>query len=97
MPRLLVTPGVKELADDHGAYWLIDAIASHQTAKLDQQCDGFQLWELTVQDDASATLTCRRDKNEPAAVEQAIPFTDYPRKHLKLYVCDNVLMLPEEY
>ena len=45
---LLMTDGVKYMADnggEFGAYWLIDAIGSYQ--KSLKKCE-FQLWELVV-------------------------------------------------
>src|SRR4051812_41662255 len=68
---LLFTEGVKHLADQAGAYWLVDAIASWQpeASKIDRE---FQLWELTVDSDRSAMLSFRRDSGMPAEIEQKI-------------------------
>src|SRR5438552_3846221 len=44
--RLNYTEGIKHVAARYGAYWLIDAIASYQGPKLDQQCDWMQVWSL---------------------------------------------------
>ncbi|ALB42204.1 MULTISPECIES: DUF6876 family protein [Nostocales] len=47
---LKYTTGVKYLAEKAQAYWLIDAIASHQTKRLlsNENLRYFQLWLLTV-------------------------------------------------
>ncbi|PSB01399.1 DUF6876 family protein [Merismopedia glauca] len=94
-----ITQGIKHLASDRHCYWLIDAIRSYQPQlRKKQDLVEFQLWELTVDlDKSTAVLTCKADKNEPPSVEQHIEFTDYPEKTAKFYVCDDVLMLPEEY
>jgi len=45
------TDGVKYLADNAEAYWLIDAIASHQPKALrNQRLREFQVWFLHVGD-----------------------------------------------
>ena len=91
--RLQYTDGIRYLAGEAKAYWLIDAIASYQDGKLP---DDFQLWELIVQND-KAVLTCRADSNLPALVTQNIEFTDFPLQSIKLYVESGVLLLPSEH
>jgi hypothetical protein len=86
---LLYTDGVQYLAETFGAYWLIDAIASYARK------EPFQLWELAVHEN-SATLTCREDSGLRPVVTQEIEYTDFP-ENIKLYVSNNVLMLPREY
>lgn len=56
----------------------------------------FQLWELFVSGDASATLVCSRD-SEDEAFRQAISYTDFPMEYVKLYVEGEVLLLPSEH
>lgn len=89
------TEGVKYLAENAGAYWLIDAVASYRTHKA-FRAEPFQLWELKRKGNG-ATLTMRRDSGEPALITQDIEFTDFPLQEIKLYVCDRVLLLPSEY
>ena len=67
------TDGIKYLAENGGAYWLLDAIASWQKELDSSQ---IQFWMLIVNADNSAVLTCERD-NEPV-ITQHIPFTDFP-------------------
>lgn len=105
--RLRYTDGVKYLAESAEAFWLIDAIASHQPrikrsgrqALLD-----FQLWTLTVQDATPelprrATLVLREDSGPDArpVIVQRIPLTDFPLSLVRLYVEDEVLLLPSEH
>lgn len=55
-----------------------------------------QFWKLTVHEDRSATLICERDQGD-VAIEQQIPFTDFPLAEIKLYLQEGVLLLPSEY
>jgi hypothetical protein len=95
------TDGVQWLAEVAQCHWLIDAIVSYQLApqvRGDHRLRHFQVWELQVNEDSSAVLTCYRDSDDPA-FGQDIEYTDYPAELAprKFYVCDGVLMLPNEY
>jgi len=98
------TDGIKYLAENGGAYWLLDAIASWQLEKIirrDQYLADLQFWKLKVNHDNSAVLTCERDTDD-IACEQKIPYTDFPIKEIRLYLINmgsggGVLMLPSEY
>jgi hypothetical protein len=97
--HLVYTDGVKFLAENagHGAYWLLDAIASYQPeCQKDAMLRDFQVWTLTVAPNKSAVLKCERDTND-VALTQTIEFTDSPLPEIKLYVQNGVLMLPSEY
>ena len=93
------TDGVKYLADQASAHWLIDAIASHQTKQLlsDEMLKEFQIWRLVVNmEEKTARLICERD-TEDVVLTQDIPFTDFPLPEVKLFLVAKVLMLPSEY
>lgn len=96
--RLVYTDGVKYLADEGGAYWLIDAIASYQTRTFlkDPMLQQFQHWKLTVHPNQTATLICERDTND-VVLTQEIDFTDFPLSEIRLYLVTGVLMLTSEY
>ncbi|MEG5036213.1 DUF6876 family protein [Microcoleus sp. AT3-D2] len=101
------TDGVKYLADNAQAYWLIDAIASHQPkARRIRRLTEFQLWFLHVgkehefikpKGNNDAVLTCWEDTPKlgvtPAIIQQ-IPYTDFPLKEIKLFLQERVLILP---
>ncbi|MEG4392904.1 DUF6876 family protein [Microcoleus sp. BROC3] len=106
---LQYTDGVKYLADNAQAYWLIDAIASHQPrARRKESLTQFQLWFLHVgnahefikpKGDNDAVLTCWEDtptKETQPAISQQIPMTDFPLKEIKLFLQEKVLLLPSE-
>lgn len=104
--RLQYTDGMKDIADQCDAHWLIDAIASHQSAKVNKECDGFQVWTLKWLGDKNGVdqgwvLECRRDTNDPPCVSQKIEYSDFPMPEIKLYVeggpGDYVLLLPSEH
>lgn len=93
-PSFTLTDGAKYLANKAEAYWLMDAIASHQTNSKVRK-EGFQLWVLKVAN-GKGVLTCQADSDKPALVKQEI-FTDFPLNEIKLYFIDGVIMLPSEY
>ena len=88
----LYTDGVQYLAEQAGAYWLIDAIFSHRRR------ESFQVWTLKKNaDDNGAVLTMQEDSGERAKVRQKIPYTDFPLDQISLYLIDGVLLLTSEY
>ncbi len=98
---LLFTGGVRHVAETAGAFWLIDAVASHQTRAVRTACRGFQAWTLRRNRTGSgAVLTCTDggiDGAEPrTVVTQRIAFTDFPLPEIRLYVENGVLMLTGE-
>ena len=95
--RLTFTDGVKFLAEKAGAFWLIDLVASHQTAKLRRE--EFQIWILTVDRNRTpvAVATCQADTDKPILVRQEIDYTDFPLPSIKLWLVNGALMLPSEY
>jgi hypothetical protein len=89
------TDGAKYLADNAGAYWLLDAIFSWQTEENVSQ-EPFQVWCLSVNDDTSALLT-GDDGNGKEIASQDIPFTDFPLPEISLYFTNRTVLLPSEY
>lgn len=90
---LKCTDGVKYVADEAGAYWLVDIVASYQPQLQDQE---FQQWILTVNPDHSATVICT-DGNEKELIRQKLEYTDFPLPSITFYCIDNVLLLTSEY
>jgi hypothetical protein len=99
--RFLLTDGAKHLAEKAKAYWLMDAIASHQTNKS-VAAEEFQFWKLTVGEKREAVLICT-DGNDHELVRQDIPFTNFPLNSISLYAALDeclgglVVMLTSEY
>ena len=102
----VLTDGAKYVTDNgggHGAYWLMDAIASyipklrkHRDTRLHDQ----QFWKLRVKD-GQGVLTCRADDGVPPAVTQRFDYTDFDLPEIDIWVSFNgslwVFMLPSEY
>ncbi len=93
--RYRYTEGVKFLAGEAGAYWLLEKILSNQILP-EIKVEGFQLWKLTVDENKKATLTCD-DGNGVVIYTEQITYTDFPLDEISFYFTDSVLLLPSEY
>ena len=99
-PEILWTDGCEFLAEHAKCYWLLDAIASHQSNQQVRR-EPFQVWTLQVwtlqvkpaqakptRPAPMGSLICRTD-SEPEGkllVTQHIAYTDFPLDTIKLYV-----------
>jgi hypothetical protein len=98
---MVLTDGAFYLAQQAGAFWLMDAIAAAQPRLLLHPTLGrdlatYQFWTLTVNQDRTAELVCERDTDEPV-LQAHIKFTDFPLPKIKLYVEGGVILLPTEH
>jgi hypothetical protein len=93
--RILFTDGAKFVADEGGAYWLLDAIAFSQSEPK-VAAEDFQVWTLKVKDDRTATLTCD-DGNHNIVYTQQIEFTDFPLDEIAFWFANNTIYLPSEH
>lgn len=104
--KVVYTPGVKALADEAGAYWLIDAIASYQgeirrgtvhgTREEKEMLKAMQFWTLKVTKDEKeghhrASLILQADSDRQEAVHQKIGYTDFPEGEWSIWVAANEL------
>lgn len=107
-PNMNMTDGAKYVADnggEHGAYWLMDAIASYQPELLkNPELRKFQLWTLGVNmENNTAVLQCQEDSDIPPVVVQEIDHTDFDFPELRLYCMPSgsgtarTILLPSEY
>lgn len=108
-PKMLLTDGAKYVAENagkHGAYWLMDAIASYQNSapiQKNKELQRFQLWTIEVSPDKTAKLTCRADSDLPAEIEQLIEYTDFDLTEFSVYCLPTgdqqtrTILLPSEY
>jgi hypothetical protein len=94
--NVLFTDGAKFVADEGGAYWLIDAIAICQMEPAVKANPFFQTWKLTVHSDRKATLVCG-DGDDNVVYTQEIPYTDFPLDEVTLWFANDVIHLPSEY
>lgn len=106
-PKMLLTDGAQYVAENggaHGAFWLMDTIASHQPELLkNPRLQDAQFWTLSVNPDKTARLVCVEDSGLPPVVEQEIDYTDFDLSELKLYCMPSgdgihyTILLPSEY
>jgi hypothetical protein len=105
------TDGIQYLAENAKAFWLIDAIVSHQFTKRVNQ-EPFQVWTLDVDERKHATLLATDGGNgglddglPDHIARQFIEYTDFPLPYIKLYLESGsldgehpckILMLPNE-
>jgi hypothetical protein len=106
---MVLTDGAKFVAENggaHGAFWLMDAIASHQPKALkNEMLRDIQFWTLEVTEKdgrKSAVLTCRVDSGENPFITQKIEYTDFDLPKIDLWVeplDENtyVILLPNEH
>lgn len=94
LTRLSYTEGVRFMAFEAEACWLIDAILSSQIIPA-VSAEEFQVWRLLVSHDHSARLVMD-DGNGNVIHDQVIPYTDFPLAEVRLYFENGVLLLPSE-
>ena len=94
--EVLYTEGAQYVADTAGAHWLLDEIALAQRHIISVKREDFQVWDLTVNADQTALLTCG-DGNGLVVYSKPIPFTDFPVPGIRFYYADWVIHLPSEY
>lgn len=89
------TEGVKYLAENAEAYWLIEYIFLHQNeeALLNEV---FQTWKISVTENSSAILQVE-DGNKGVLKKFTIEYTSFPIQQLDLWFINNRLLLPSEY
>ena len=95
-----MTDGVVDMRDKAQAYWLIDAIASHQTTP-NVRAERFQAWHLKHCGKNSGAMLKVTDGNSSLVIAtQRIAYTEFPLddgKSFDLWLVDGVLMLPGGY
>ena len=93
---VVFTDGVKVMAEECEAYWLINAIASYQCEEKIKD-EPFQVWTLEMLEGRKAILKAD-DGNGNILATQEIPFTDFPLPEgIKIYLTNGTLLLPSEY
>lgn len=102
LPGLLMTDGVKYLADNAKAYWLMDMIWSYLPT-LKRKRETFALVRYAGQPGGSGLFSITDD--DPAHITyatQAVEYSDFPLDEIRLYLslADEgrfVVMLTSEY
>lgn len=89
---LLLTDGVRQVAEDLKCFWLIDIIASYQhKINLD-----FQVWKLSRTEGSMFVVTCQ-DGNYNEVIRQEIDYSDFEGDELTVWCESPVLLLPTEH
>lgn len=90
-----LTDGCEYVREEARAYWLFDAILSHQlTSTVNKQ--PFQVWRLKKQEDDTWSLICE-DGNKNILATQHIEFSDFLINEITIWLVDGVALLPTEY
>lgn len=95
--RILYTDGVKFLADECAAYWLIDAIVSWQT-RANVRAQSFQVWSIEHRQKTNDWRLKCEDGNGNKVAVQIIVYSDFPKElaPFAIWLENGTLMLPEE-
>ena len=82
---VIYSPGVRHLAENASAYWLIDAIASWigsttfvAATSQDERIGQMHFWTLDVEPSGAAVLYAKADSPCDAFIEQPIEWSDFP-------------------
>lgn len=93
-PDYYITDGVKYAADSYGLYWFLDIICSYQGEEK-FKCEPFQVWTLKRTGNNSFVVIAD-DGNKNKHQSQRIQFSDFTKDHFKVYLIDNIILLPSE-
>lgn len=101
-PKVMLTDGAQYLADNAGAYWLMDVIASHLPSV--PRDESFAVVAFSKHG-SRGHFVMAHDFDEGEAImvfaSQDIEYTDFPLDEIKLYVARDgvswVVMLTSEY
>ena len=95
--KAVMTEGVKYLAEQAGAFWLVQDIIFYQIENPQWRNQSLQAWKLSVnKENDSAVLTCT-DGDYNVLFKTDIEFTDFPLPEVTLWFIDGTLLLPSEY
>ena len=95
--NIVITEGVKDMADICGAYWLLDIAVSYQCEENVQK-ESFQVWSLNLHEHDDGAIVTLTDGNYNEILTQDIPYTDFPlQRGITLWLIDRTLLLPSEY
>ena len=96
--NFVLTDGALYLAENAGAFWLMDAIASHLGSYKNE---GFVVAHLCMIGSTGKWSLLLEDGNDNTLAEQTIEFSDFPLEEITLYVIQQddlwVILLTSEY
>ena len=89
---LVITEGVKALADRFQCFWFLDIVASYQPQLKNEE---FQVWKLEKNGN-SAVVTCTNG-NDRVLKTQKIGYTDFEADEATIWVEFGTALLPSEH
>ena len=96
--NVVLTDGALYIAEACGAYWLMDAIASHRAS---YQQESFVVATLGHFAETTKWSLALDDGNGNPLATQIIEYSDFPLDEIKLYIVKQenlwVILLPSEY
>ena len=92
---LLLTDGVKTVAEKENCFWFLDCIASYQLEKICGK-EEFQVWKIQRIRDTTFKLTATNGNNK-VLITQDIEYSDFFFNELTIWKENNVLLLPSEH
>lgn len=97
IPPIIITEGVKYFADTCECYWLLDDLTIN-LFKLHQQL-GYLFIDIEVNKRHTVHITVREDKDMPIVYDKKIRDLCklIPVGNYKIWLMNNVLLLPSEY
>ena len=94
----ILTDGAKYLADAAGAWWLMDAVASHLG---NYKNEGFVVAKLLRAKASNGWILRLEDGNDEVLADQIIEYSNFPLDEITLYVIAQddrwIVLLPSEY
>lgn len=98
-PTWIATCGVMTLAEEKGAYWLLDVIASYTISQEVKNADYLKIIKVILNGEGGCTFTIE-DEISGVLVTQEIPYTDLD-EDVKLWAITDeertIVLLPSEY
>jgi len=93
---ILFTDGAHYVAENGGAFWLLDTIALAQRDVPKVAALEFQVWRMTVWPECTATINCE-DGNGNVVFTKHIGFTNFPLESVELWFENKTIYLPSEH
>ena len=95
--KMVLTDGVKYLADSLNCYWLMDIVAGVEYRPLIRQQKNFIVWKIEVSENNNFKVTAWSDTpyhtDSKRLYTQKGLYTDFKLKDFEFYQEDNVILL----
>lgn len=92
--NLVMTDGVKYLAENAKCYWLLDIVAS---LDWEPSCKGKEHLTCKFTKKGEGGTFVAENGNGKALYTQELEYTDFPLEKVTIWKIDNVVLLPSEY